>query len=1041
MSADYTDDEVTVVVEQIIRSSIRRPYGALGQRDVGTTFADFQEQTIAVLCLTTNAPFYVIFLGTERLSANIGDVASTLEELDDNVQALGRGALPVASTTDLANARVAADALAIATSSRTKAFADIKATPAFQRLDRNIQSFLDSYSSPNIKSGASIVRTPSEAKANVPGLIQQLITIRQTLIEKVTSLSNAITDYEALNLPGLLSAGVVQRASQVLTEATTAMARLTPETRVSQIRDVTLKLLATRAIIKNFGSLATPTIFLILEGTGQALADAAHPATPALLTADLPGPYNVRADEVVLRNQLDLTIDNVLSTVVTTGGSFAASLQGVQLEPFSFINAPPADENDKFQISTLENGITTSTLLVTLTNGFRSALQVVADINAAVTTQPIVAEPSILPLKFNGKVNIAGTDPGTVTFTLTNPFSSWVTMTVKEGDKLRVLEGTNDGVLYQVNVGGVSALVLTCTRLTGAGTTAELNKTIEVGGPSLAVRVRIKDSYIDTSLTNRTTLLIGTAGDEIKTRTAAELGFSAGMNTASTPLPAQNVVDAINAATTTAMNELSKLVASISLKPVVLGVELTGLLMRSDSSSPSALVVYRFRDRGAVTVGGTNATLSIPTLPASVELGDEIVIRATSISADVNVRGVINTITGTTVHATFGSAVSVSTNVLFEISPDLTGLPRDVDVVIADGPNAGTYRVLVQDAVIKSELSLDKALRSFLGPSGQPVFFTGSIMQEYLALASTDTTLASAVRVDDGPPNPASAASLFFSVRPAIALGTTPWFELPAGSKGMEVGDVLEIYIGPSVSTPTATHEITAIDGTIISVSPELSANLVSLTLDVGAGVPFARIRKTRRDTFDTFSASAKTWLGRPELQPAWLTELDRQVTMAMSEPTPPNVSSLRQYLLGFFGLLTTAGADFINLPEEQSIEAIAAAYTAPVVSEIDTLVGSLSAKGGDRAIDLLLDAKFQDYFGLGVDTMSYAGTVANAVTAVVRNDLPVRSTKRSELVDRQISLGQSDDPDFEYDQSDIDNSLVPDSPGPNPPPKPGDAY
>ncbi len=302
--------------------------------------------------------------------------------------------------------------------------------------------------------------------------------------------------------------------------------------------------------------------------------------------------------------------------------------------------------------------------------------------------------------------------------------------------------------------------------------------------------------------------------------------------------------------------------------------------------------------------------------------------------------------------------------------------------------------------------------------------------------------MSTALVVDDGTPtNPFSAALLFFSTRPASSKGTTPWFQLPAGSKGMEVGDVLEIYIGPSVSTPTATHTITAIDGTNISVTPELPVDLISLPLDVGAGVPFARIRKTRRDTFDTFSAAAKTWLARPELQPPWLTELDRQVTMAMSEPTPPNVSSLRQYLLGLFGLLTTAGADFINLPEDQSIEAIAEAYTAPVVNEIDTLIGSLSAKGGDRAIDLLLDAKFQEYFGLSVDTMSYAGTVASAVSAVVRNDLPIRSTKRNELTNRQISLGQSDDPDYEYDTSDIDNSLVPDSPGPNPPPKPGDAY
>jgi hypothetical protein len=1039
MSAAYTDDEVEAVVEQIIRSAIRRPYGALGQRDVGTTFADFQEQTIAVLTLTPNAPFYVVFLGTERLSVNIDDVASTLVDLDDMVAALAREATPVASTTALANAQVAADALAVASSSRTKAFVDIQSTPAFQRLDRNIQSFLDSYSTPNLTRGSTMVRTSAEAFAAIPGMIQQLIATRQTLIDKVTSLSNAITDYEALNLPGLLSTGVLQRASQVLADSTTAMAALTPSTRVEQVRQVTLNLLAARAIIRNFASLATPTIFAVLSGSGSVFSDANHPATSARLVSDFAGPYSVRADDVVVRNQLNVVIDGTLTTVVTTGGSFIAELTGTVFEPYSIISSG-TDQNNQLELSTTEAGVTTS-LVVPLTAGNRLALQIVADITAAITTEPLQAEPAILPLKFQGKVDIAGTDPGALTFTLTNPFSSWVNIGVKDGDKLRVLEGANDGLLYQVNGGGVTTGVLTCTRLTGAGTTNETNKNVEVGGPSLAVRVRISDGHADASLDARTIFGIGDPDDPVKARAAITLGFSPGMNTSSQPLTTQFVVDAINSATSTAVNELSKLVASVELQPVLFAIDLTNLSMRSEPSTPSELIVFKQRIRGNITVGGTTATLVVTGLDPSVIIGDEVVIRSTTVIADTFVRGSITGITGTTVSVTFASAVSVSTNVLFEFCPNLNGLPFDTTVVIDAGPNKGNYDVDSQDAVIRSQLTLKRVLGSFSDTSGQPVFFTGSIEQGHLVLASKDTSLVSAVVVNDGTPtNPSSAASLFWASRPATAIASTPWFALPAATKEVEVGDMFELYIS-NTTAPALSSPIVSIDGQYLELSPELPATLGSFALDVGAALPIVRIRKTRRDTFDTFSADAKAWLARPELQPMWLTELDRRVTIALNEKSPSSTGSLRQYLLNLYGILVNAGADLIRISEASTIESISQAYTAPVVSEIDTLIESLQARGGDRAIDLLLDAHFQDYFGLDVNTISYAGTVISTTNDVVRNDLPLRSTRRSELVSKQISMGQSDDPDYEYDQSDIDNSLVPDSPGPNPPPKTGDAY
>jgi hypothetical protein len=1052
MAAPFTDQEIQAAVEQIVRSAIRRPYGALGQRGTDRTFADFQEQTIAVLTLTPNAPFYVVRLGTERLVANILDMSSTIEQLDEAVQGLGRPSTPVASITSLSNAKVAADALAVAAGTRSRAFSDMETAPAFQRLDRNIEQFLADYSAPNIRRSGQIVVGAGEARAQIPGLVRQLIEQRAKLIGKVQHLAQAISDYEALNLPGLLSGGVVARAAEVIAQRTEQMQGLTPETRLSLIRSVTLDLLAARTIIRNFGSLRTPTTFVILEGTGQPMADATHPAVSARVVADLPGPYAVRATALELRNQLDFLIDGTFRTAASTGNSFVAELTGISVGPFEITATPP--RNDRFELIVQNLGAITS-LVVELGTGTRTVAQVVADINASVTTEPIIAEAAIVPLKFQGKTDIAGADPAAVTFTHTNPFSSWLSITVREGDLIRVLEGANIGVVYQVNVGGVTALTLTCTRLTGAGTTPETNKTIEVGGPNQVIRVRLTDAFAATALANRATLQVGsgTAVDtDDKSRTAATLGFSPGSKATSRPLPAQNVAQAINAATTTALQDRPRLEATVQTTALAISNQPAGgFLARTEPSAPTRLICYRFRGRGDCTVGGVTATFVVPGFAGNgVVVGDFLMIRASTVGADVGKAGTVLGSVGDSVVAAFAVGVAVTANVLVEFMPALTFLPIGSVATIADGLNAGTYTVasLTLTPVFAgpqaAEIELDRPLQSLVGFSGQPVFMTAELGRQYLAFESTDETLVTAMQVDDGSPvNPNSGALLFFAVRPTAAKGTTVWFRLPEAPRdAIEPGDVLELF-KTQYNVPTQSLEVVGFDPTtlILEVATGIPVDAGNFGFTAGSPIPNARIRRTRHDTFDTFSFDAAAWLMRPQFQPPWLTELDRLVTICLSEPTPPNTTALRLFLVATYGLLTISGATANQMDPANTIEQIAETYTAPVISEVDTLIESLHGQGGDRAVDVLLDARFSEYFGLGQEGMSYAGQVLAATRDIARNDLPVRATRRNELTNRQVTLAEFEEPDFEFDQSDIDNTLVPDSPLPNPAPGEGDSY
>ena len=1034
MAQPYTDEEITGAVEQILRSRIRHSIGVLGQRDVGVTFNDFQEQTTAVMTLTPNAPFYVVRLGCGRLGDKVETLADLVVNLDQAVQALGRYPTSVTSITDLSNAKVAAEALSLAGAGRTGAFKAMDQLPAFQRLDRNIESFLTNYSAPNLRRSNTLVLSQKEGRDAIPGLVRDLKEQRASVLGSVNSLASALADYEALDLPQLLSSGVVERAAQVIKSRTDELEALEPQDRVGRLRAITLDLLAARTIIRNFGSLKTPTAFIPSEGTGAPYASTSYPAISASLVMPLPGPYRTQVNSVLISSQLDFLIDGAFRTVVSVSGSFVANMTGRISEPYPIYSSGP-QQNDQINVKFSDLGVDTD-VVVALTSGATvTAQQIANEINAAIAlagAKPFEAVVAPAPKKFEGKVNIAGAGP--YTFVSTNSFNSWTTLGIAINDKIQVTEGANILSTFLVTV--VTASTLTATQLSGPAVTPETNKLIVIG-LLFALKLKVLDSYAATALLNSTSISIGTFDNLIRTRACATLGFTSGSISTSNPTPLGIVNDLINASTLTAQLGVSRLKSSITTTPW-----LAAQPIHTDPARTTTAFIYRFRGIGNITVGGLAATLVVPGLTGTVVVGDEIIIRTTTIPADMNQRGVITGVASTTITATFTVALTITSNVTVDIAPDLSALPANTVIVVADGSNAGTYRVTGQGSVIKSELSMNKGWQAPQDFSGQPNFLTGDISLEYLTVASTKTDLTTAIQLDDGvPPNPYTAAYLFAPTRPFSTVGTTSWFSLEDLPKELQVGDVIELHLS-AYETSDYTVAVTSISRTdgVVGIEPAIPVTVSSVSFRAGVGVPFGRIRRVRRDNFDLFKTEATTWLVRPQFQDQWLTQLERFITVVLSSPTPSNLHDTRVFLQDLLGLLTIDGAAAMAYPTSESIQSIAEAYRADVVGEIDTLVQSLYQQGADRAADVLLEAKFQQYFGFSADQMSYAGNVLALTKQMMQQDLQVSAVRRGGG-QRQISLGSFDEPDYEYDQQDIDTGLVPDAPGGNPPPRQGDAY
>jgi hypothetical protein len=275
----YTPEEIQASVERLLRGSIRRPVDTLGVRRTDISFSDIQEAAAGVFLLYPMAPFYVAFLGAQRLGDAIVTESALLQRILEAIDAAGRRVLPAPDVSSLFNAKAALEELETAAAARDRAFKDIARVPAFQRFNANAQAFLEGPAS-SVRQGGDIVQTPEEARRALPALIQRLKDAHAALVARVAALANALVDYESVNLPALVARGVISRSRAVLADHASTLDALPQAERPEKMRAVALDVLASRAVVRTFGSLGGATSALALSGIAAPYADAAHPARP-----------------------------------------------------------------------------------------------------------------------------------------------------------------------------------------------------------------------------------------------------------------------------------------------------------------------------------------------------------------------------------------------------------------------------------------------------------------------------------------------------------------------------------------------------------------------------------------------------------------------------------------------------------------------------------------------------------------------------------------------------------------------------------------
>lgn len=264
-------------------------------------------------------------------------------------------------------------------------------------------------------------------------------------------------------------------------------------------------------------------------------------------------------------------------------------------------------------------------------------------------------------------------------------------------------------------------------------------------------------------------------------------------------------------------------------------------------------------------------------------------------------------------------------------------------------------------------------------------------------ITSKSTLLASRVKVSgDG-------CSQFFGAASVEAKSETEWLELSDSQEQLSGGDVLTANTGVETS-----HVIDEVEQPYVHVTPAIPGDQAAITFDSHT-VPWAEVTYGKKQDFDSLAALISTWLETWEDASSYLTELTRLLNMVLADknPTSAEINDVQAHLD-----LLVAGLD--------SIYATLDAHSVDRSKELEDMIRTYREKGCERAVDLLLECRLEDFFNLTMETASYAGNMLDAVRSVVRGDMPVSKYDRQYSDNRTLATVPS--PDYEYDFSDSED-------------------
>ena len=794
-STGYTSDEISAVVQQLVLSSITTPLDTLGVRRSDLTFNQFQQTAAGLFVLYPNAPFYVLWLGVQRIRDQVTAEAVIIQQLLAAIAATGMKVTPVSDVSPLFNAQSALQNLAAAAANRTSAIGKVSNAPAYQQFSANVATFLGG-AGQNVKSNGQIVQTPQQAKAAIPGLVTQLQQAHAALVASVTLIVNGVDNYNSISLPAIVSESVLSSAASLIGSSAKLLNSLSPTDRLTEVRQVVLNLIASKTAVDTFGTLNQPSDYYTLAGVGMPYSDAQHLATPAMAVGDQTGAMAIITG---LSDLLLLVLDGDTTVPITLPPSVIAELDGqgsdLNFYVLATVASPNVAQNNSFKMKINSTSYTCPLTLSTVGPPAvaRTADQVAADINAVIPTGQVQAQGYYSPLKYSGKLI---TDGAGTTWTVPSYGSppayiaNLFALNVSPGDTIEY-----SGSFYVIaTVDPAGTFVTTTTAGPISSTVA-----VQIGPVNRKLKIICVDP--DEQVAAGTSITVY-ADDAASTGALQMLGFTSGMTMSCAPTTPDVVASYINA--NTSLVEAGTYISSLYV----------GSAEGSTTSSTTIVLTEAEASGSQMFVGpGTDLTYTVTGLVTGglINTGDTMAVRSGPTPASYYVISEINGQTDVTGHTLAvgdivlgvlgaGSPVGAgsATNVDVQFGPTLTLSKYDCITVQGPNVNQGLYLVASQGGT--GLTPLDVALQSALSAPAAgsvPSTFTISYGKRSLTLASLNTTTTSEVFVGG------NAAGLFFlaAVSNGLVNGTATFLGTTITWTVTAITDAGNISVGNTLDT------------------------------------------------------------------------------------------------------------------------------------------------------------------------------------------------------------------------------------------------
>lgn len=322
-------------------------------------------------------------------------------------------------------------------------------------------------------------------------------------------------------------------------------------------------------------------------------------------------------------------------------------------------------------------------------------------------------------------------------------------------------------------------------------------------------------------------------------------------------------------------------------------------------------------------------------------------------------------------------------------------------LLVRSGINAGYRRI---SGVVRASYD------DIVVEAAEPFKVTGLdeswlVLSEKLKLTSGAADLTTAVEIGS------ASLNSVMGFTAGTTVGATTGFRVAESSADVDFTQS-DVVAGDIVRIGSTDYEVVELSANSqLELDPPLATNAIIPSFQIlsAAAVAYGELVSALAEWDDLLAAS--------DFQEDIL-ELERVMNplIANKNPSIAQLQDARNTLQSLRDLLSNASPD--------GLAEILQAFQVRIVPRIDAALKMLKERGMDRAYDLLMDGKIEEFFGMDKDDASSSAYMLKSMRDVVQSDLPLSKLDEDadDIIHDDLVVGT--DPDYDYSDADADENV-----------------